>query len=209
MADTKDPTQNSYDTTASEYAAQTAALHPAEYAEAFLARIPPKGTILDLGCGPGRDARVFSERGYNVTGVDISPEMVRLASQAAPSAHFYVMNMTALAFPPHFFDGIWAGASLLHLPKKLIPQVLHQLKTLLKPSGTLYLSVKEGVGEQMVSDIRYGGCPKFWSYFQQEELHGLLIQAGFQVIDISYEPKLPNTYESHPIIRVFAQYRTY
>ncbi|MEW6231808.1 MAG: methyltransferase domain-containing protein, partial [Chloroflexota bacterium] len=76
--------------------------------------------ILDIGCGPGRDAKYFSEHGLKVTGADLTSNFVKMASQNVPNAKFVQMDMRNLGFPENTFDGIWACASFLHVPKCII-----------------------------------------------------------------------------------------
>jgi superfamily II DNA or RNA helicase/SAM-dependent methyltransferase/SOS-response transcriptional repressor LexA len=112
----------------------------------FLQGIPDGGLLLDAGCGSGRDARAFKERGYRVVAFDASHELAALASeylgQTVSVRTFATIDEVA------FYDGIWACASLLHLPYCEIPDALSRLWTALKPGGTLYLSFKEGEGER-------------------------------------------------------------
>ena len=74
--------------------------------------------ILDIGCGPGRDAKYFSENGLEVTGIDLTSNFVKMASQNVPNAKFIQMDMRNLDFAENTFDGIWACASFLHIPKE-------------------------------------------------------------------------------------------
>ena len=108
----------------------------------FIGYIPKGGKILDLGCGSGRDSLFFKELGYNVTAVDGSSEMCIQAEKNIGQA---VINMTfdKLSFESEF-DGIWACASLLHVPSKDIRDVLVKIEKALKSGGYFYFSVKYG-----------------------------------------------------------------
>jgi SAM-dependent methyltransferase len=112
----------------------------------FLSEVPDGGIILDAGCGSGRDAKAFKGRGFRVAAFDASKELAALASellgQPVSVRSFTDVEEVAL------YDGIWACASLLHLPFGEIPSVLNRLWNALKPGGTLYLSFKEGQGER-------------------------------------------------------------
>jgi superfamily II DNA or RNA helicase/SAM-dependent methyltransferase/SOS-response transcriptional repressor LexA len=112
----------------------------------FLQGIPDGGLLLDAGCGSGRDARAFKERGYRVVAFDASHELAALAGEhlGQPVSVRTFASLDEVAF----FDGIWACASLLHLPLGEIPGALSRLWAALKPGGTLYLSFKEGEGER-------------------------------------------------------------
>jgi len=189
-------TLNAYNISAQEFAKNTEALHPDERARNFL-NLLPGDRILDLGCGPGRDAQIFVEQGYQVTGVDLSPQMIEMA-RSKVAAQFYVMDIENLDFPPNSFHGIWASASLLHIPKKNILQVFKTLYSLLVEEGIFYLSLKKGSGEGLQSDPRYGDVQKFWSFFEKEEIEDLVNQADFKVVESMITEKKPG-YQGHPL----------
>lgn len=112
----------------------------------FLQGIPEGGMLLDAGCGSGRDARAFKDRGYRVVAFDASHELAALAGEHLGQP-VLVRTFTTLD-EVAFYDGIWTCASLLHLPLGEIPGALSRLWAALKPGGTLYLSFKEGEGER-------------------------------------------------------------
>lgn len=199
----QDLTRISYEVSAESYAESVLQLHPKEGVK-FREMLPVSAQILDLGCGPGRDAKIFSEMGLNVVGVDFSPNMIKLATQTAKEAQFYVMDVEQLKFPKASYDGVWANCSLLHTPKKKILKVLLDIHAILKDEGVLYISVKEGKGEKIEKDQRYGGIEKFWSFFQKEELQTWLLEAGFVIRELFVE-EASTSYHSHPLIKVFAK----
>ncbi len=200
----KSLTLHSYESTAVEYATYTQALHPQVYAQKFMKLLPKEATLMDVGCGPGRDAKVFQENGFQVTGIDFSPKMITLAKQNVPQAEFHVMDMEKLNFSEEMFDGAWASASFLHIPKKKTLQIFKKIYSLLKPKGIFYLSVKRGVGETLEQDKRYDNCQKFWSFFEEQELGQLLIEAKFDLLDIECSDPI-SAYETHPMIRIFCR----
>ncbi len=112
----------------------------------FLPLLPPGGAILDAGCGSGRDARAFLDRGYAVTACDASAHLAAMASahlgQPVLVRRFQELDWT------HAFDGIWACASLLHVPGPELPDALCRLARALRPDGVLYASFKYGSGER-------------------------------------------------------------
>ena len=112
----------------------------------FLREVPAGGRILDAGCGSGRDARAFVARGYQVAACDASPTLARLASVHC-GFPVRVLRFQELDGPARF-DGIWACASLLHVPLRELPDVLRQLAAALRPRGVLYASFKHGRGER-------------------------------------------------------------
>jgi SAM-dependent methyltransferase len=123
--------------------------------ERFLGRVESGGRILDAGCGVGRDALAFAERGYSVVAFDASAEMVRLASERiADRAEVLQMRFDDAAWREEF-DGVWACASLLHVPATELPLVMRCLGAALRPGGVMYLSFKLGSGERDVGGRRF------------------------------------------------------
>ncbi|MCB1112947.1 MAG: class I SAM-dependent methyltransferase, partial [Chlamydiia bacterium] len=133
--DYREVTRQSYDQTAHEYQENTLKLQPEVKAKAFLSYLAPKSKILDLGCGPGRDSKFFVDKGYEVIGVDISPQMIALARNSVPQANFLVSDIESLKLNDESIDAIWASASLLHVSKKAMSGVLENLYRTLKPEG--------------------------------------------------------------------------
>ena len=137
--------------------------------------------ILDIGCGPGRDAKFFSDLGYDVTGIDLSEKLLEIAKKNAPKARFYLMDMRNLDFPENTFDGIWACASFLHIPRKDAQKTLNEFYRVLRPSGVMYLSVKEGVGEGFVKSSQYGNKERYFVYYSSSELRKLVENSRFKI----------------------------
>lgn len=112
----------------------------------FLHHLPHGGHILDAGCGSGRDAKAFKELGYQVSAFDASPELARRATDhtgvSVSVRHFSDITEELV------YDGIWACASLLHVPEKEMAATLAKLWGALKHGGALYLSLKYGQGER-------------------------------------------------------------
>ena len=122
----------------------------------FLKHIPKGGHILDLGCGSGRDSLEFIKRGYKITAVDGSKELANAASkiigQQVICSKFEDLKLTET------FDGIWASASLLHVNKNDIVDVIKNVSSNLKPNGVFYMSFKYGENEYIDEKGRYFNC---------------------------------------------------
>ena len=174
--DEKETTRQTYDQHASVIADRFWGGDLSNSWEAFDAMIPRKARVLDLGCGSGRDLAVFTRMGHWVAGLDLSMGMLLEAARRAPG-NYLQGDMTRLPFAPASFDGVWVSASLLHIPRKLVPGVLAGVNQVLKPDGVLYLSVKKGEGEEW--ELREG--ERFFSYFGVDEVGGLLMDAGYQI----------------------------
>jgi SAM-dependent methyltransferase len=115
--------------------------------EPFLSRLPAQARILDAGCGSGRDMLAFLKLGYFVEAFDASEKMAELASKVTGRA-VAVARFQDVDYKSEF-DGIWACASLLHVPASEIDDVVLRLANALKPDGILYASFKLGYGERL------------------------------------------------------------
>ena len=133
---------NYYDLNAEEFFSDTVDADMSTHHDEFLKNLPDSACILDAGCGSGRDAKLFKSLGYNVIAIDGSVEMCKLASKHS-KVNVKHMQFQEIDFKNQF-DGIWASASLLHVPSSEIEDVLKRLKDSLKDNGILYASFKYG-----------------------------------------------------------------
>lgn len=129
-----------------------------------------------------------SERssGYIVHGVDISSEQVALARAACPQARFTTGSMYDLTAADGEHDVIWAAASLLHIPKDRAPQAVSEMCRVLRTGGAAAIIVKQGDGEA-VRDGPLG--PRFFAYYEIDELADLLDQAGLRPVRVDIRDK--------------------
>ncbi|HEY7219981.1 MAG TPA: class I SAM-dependent methyltransferase [Candidatus Binatia bacterium] len=137
--------------------------------------------ILDFGCGPGRDLKVFRELGHEAIGLDGAARFIELA-RAYSGCTVWCQDFLKLDLPAKFFDGIFANASLFHVPSQELPRVLKELWAALKPDGVLFSSNPRGENQEGWSGGRYG-CYYDWERWQQ-----LLTAAGFTEIEHYYRP---------------------
>lgn len=187
MTDPVEETIRCYEATAEDYAQghlDPEVMRP--QLEFFSENLQGK-SILDVGCGPGRDAKYFTDRGFGVIGIDPVGGFLEIAKEVAPKATFLKMDMRALGFADCSFDGLWACASLLHIPKEEVLATLQGFRLILKPNGFLYLCVKEGEGEGW---LNYGeGRRSFIAFYRLEELQRLVEEAGFEIVKIYLDHK--------------------
>jgi len=141
-----------YELHADDYAKSTFGLDMSSIYERFFANILPGAHIADAGCGSGRDTKLFLQRGYRVTAFDASAQMARVAS-IHTGQKCSVLRFQDVQFEQEF-DAIWACASLLHVPKRDMRDVLRRFLTALKPGGVIYASFIEGEGERIAADGR-------------------------------------------------------
>ncbi|MDT0175391.1 class I SAM-dependent methyltransferase [Enterobacter sp. BRE11] len=139
-------TQRYYQRNAQQFFESTVAVDMAEIRDRFTALLPAHGSVLDAGCGSGRDAKAFAEQGFQVEAFDASPELAELASQHSglPVKVMRFQELDAVAR----YDGIWCCASLLHVSRAELPEVFRRLGKALKAGGVLYASFKHGQGER-------------------------------------------------------------
>jgi SAM-dependent methyltransferase len=151
--------------------------------EALLAALDRPGpqVILDLGCGPGRDLATFSELGHTAVGLDGSAAFANMAREFSGCEVLH-QNFLALDLPMGRFDGIFANASLFHVPLQELPRVLCELRDALRPAGVLFTSNPRGENREGWSGERFG------AFHDLDQWRGFLLRAGFEEIHHYYRP---------------------
>jgi SAM-dependent methyltransferase len=141
----------------------------------------PPFAILDLGCGPGRDLKTFASEGHIAIGLEGAPRFAEMA-RTFSGCEVWQQDFLRLDLPEGRFDGIFANASLFHVPSADLPRVLRELRAALKPRGVLFSSNPHGQDEEGWNRGRYGVYhrPATWS------AHG--VAAGFVEIDHYFRP---------------------
>ena len=142
-----------YDEHAEEHADRTASAEMLPFYTLFLEAIPRGGAILDAGCGSGRATKFFVEHGYQVTAIDASPGYAAEAHKRT-GLRVRVLRFQDLDYQSAF-DGVWASASLLHVPRAQLVGVLNLVANALKPGGIIQLSLKYGTEERLDEKNRY------------------------------------------------------
>lgn len=143
---------------------------------------PAPHVILDLGCGPGRDLAYFSGLGHEAVGIEGAPEMARMA-QDMTGSEVLQQNFLALDLPQARFDGVFANASLFHVPKSALPRVLKELRAALKPRGVLFASNPRGENVEVMQGER------FCCFLDYETWRDYVMEAGFDEIRHYYRPE--------------------
>ena len=165
---TPDSTLQYYEENAESFIAGTIEADMNDARQRFLKELPPKAYILDFGCGSGRDTKAFLDAGYIVDAVDGSPELCRIASV------YTGIQVKEMLFQDlhaeKAYDGIWACASILHLPKPELSEIIKRIAEALKAGGVLYTSFKYGTFEGMrngryFTDFTEDTLKVFWSDF--------------------------------------------
>ena len=141
----------------------------------------PPFHILDLGCGPGRDLKVFKDMGHLAIGLEGAARFVELA-RSYSGCEVWQQDFLRLQLPGEYFDGIFANASLFHVPSQELLRVLKDLRAALKPQGVLFSSNPRGENEEGWNSERYG------AYHDLGRWRGFMTDAGFAEITHYYRP---------------------
>lgn len=164
-----------YNKNAESFVKTTRDVDFSEAGNIFLSYVRDGGSILDFGCGSGRDSRYFLEKGYDVSACDASEAMCRLASEyigiMVKKMYFEELNDESK------YDGIWACASLLHLSEEELKDVIVKIKRALKPDGVLYASFKYGIGSREKNG-------RYFTDMNEESVKKWLSDAGMSVCKI-------------------------
>jgi SAM-dependent methyltransferase len=144
-------------------------------------RATPPFRILDFGCGPGRDLMAFRDLGHEPVGLEGSPPLAAMAREHS-GCEVLEQDFLALDLPAGRFDGIFANASLFHVPGAELPRVLGQLRAALKPGGVLFSSNPRGNNEEGWNGGRYG------AYHDLAAWRAFLVAAGFVELEHYYRP---------------------
>ncbi|MGE6388631.1 class I SAM-dependent methyltransferase [Pseudomonas sp. NPDC078416] len=142
---------------------------------------PAPFQILDFGCGPGRDLQTFTAMGHIATGLDGSERFAEMA-RTDSGCDVLHQNFLELNLPAEHFDGIFANASLFHVPRQELPRVLRELHAALKPGGVLFSSNPRGDNQEGWKGERYGAFHDLASWTV------LLTEAGFIEVEHYYRP---------------------
>jgi ubiquinone/menaquinone biosynthesis C-methylase UbiE len=146
----------------------------------FVHYCQPNDLILDIGCGPGFDGELLRAKGLRVIGLDLSNQMIKIGKHKFPFP-FIQADMETLPILPKI-DGLWVNASLLHIEREAIPETLGEFARVLKPRGTLFISVKNGEGEKWEPGDE--NTPRWFTYWQEDQLKDVLNDGGFQTLEI-------------------------
>ena len=141
---------------------------------------PSPFTLLDFGCGPGRDLMAFVKRGHRAIGLEGAPALVEMARTHSGCEVW--QDFLRLELPAACFDGVFANASLFHVPRQELPNVLRQLCATLKPGGVLFSSNPRGNNEESTNGERYG------AYYDLATWRAYLAAAGFVELEHYYRP---------------------
>jgi SAM-dependent methyltransferase len=190
-----------YNRNADAFRQRTAGSITRRFYDPFPALLKPGAHIMDAGCGPGRDSLFFIERGFRVTGIDGSQAMVDMASRATGQA-VLLLRFQEIDFCERF-DGIWANASLLHVPRTEMDDVLRRLTRALRRGGVMYMSLKIGDGERIHDDGRF-----FSDYRQQSLREVLAAHPLLEILDMHETPPGPQQADGRSLLHAMVRRST-
>jgi SAM-dependent methyltransferase len=180
-------TKESYDSVAEQWADthKTVKFWQENFDEFF--RFLPQGRLLEVGCGSGRDARELIAHGYDYVGTDISGPQLEQARNNNPGAVFEQVNLYDLDFTESF-DGFWAAAVLIHVPKNRIDEALTAITKNIKAKAIGFIAMKEGEGEELQTKDYLKDTPYFFAFWQRDEFRDVLSRHGLTSLYEGYIP---------------------
>lgn len=150
----------------------------------FASLLPKNAKVLDLGCGAGVPVtRSLVKAGFDVTGVDFSEVMLKLARRNVPQAKFLEMDMIKLGFESGSFDGLSAVYAIIHVPREVHSLLFKSFNRILKPNGIILVSLGP---DEWEGTSEYYGTQMFWSHYSPKKSLQIIKNAGFQIISNKY-----------------------
>lgn len=170
-----------YNQCAKNYLSQRDLFKNQKYLEDLVQRLKPNSKILDLGCGAGiPNDKFLIEKGFNIIGVDISSEQIKLARKNLPQGNFVVKDISEINFPNNSFDAIISFYTIFHIKREEHQQLFNKLFSILKPNG--YLLVTMGSSDwEGIEDFH--GSKMFWSHYGVNKNLDIVKNSGFKIIN--------------------------
>jgi ubiquinone/menaquinone biosynthesis C-methylase UbiE len=176
--------ESGYDRMAEQYLASRDPEDPLALAalEDLASLLPPEAAVLDLGCGAGVPVtRWLADRGFAVTGVDVSARQLELACANVPEGTFLKADMTEVVFEPETFDAVVAFHSIIHVPRTEHPALLKSIHRWLEPGGALLATMTVADYEGRDDDWEGWGAPMVWSHYDENSNVAMLRDACFEI----------------------------
>lgn len=151
----------------------------------FVKTLPKDAKILDVGCGTGHVDAYLAELGFDVTGIDISENMIEIAVDKAPLAQFQIMDLRHMDFADESFDAILAIFSLIHISKEEAHKAINHFAKILRPQGQLFLGLVEGESETFAEHSFNDEHKILFQYYDKQLIKEILDKEGFIVNTIA------------------------
>ncbi len=192
-----------YDACARAYHESRKAQAPTEI-RGLMERLEDGASVLDVGCGAGVPIARSLVKRQRVTGVDVSPEMVRLARRHVPSGDFRCADVMSTTFEPSSFDAVVALYSIFHIPRETQPALIQRFHRWLRPGGYLLCTLSHQ-SEPGYTEDDFHGVTMYWSNYSLGEYLGILAHSGFVVLETAstaygYNEAGQGTIEDHPVV---------
>ncbi|MCM1244023.1 MAG: class I SAM-dependent methyltransferase [Roseburia sp.] len=186
-----------YNKNAKEFVGRTVGTDMGFCQKKFIELLEPGSLILDAGCGSGRDSKFFLGQGFRVQAIDASSKMCQMASEYT-GLPVKCTRFEEIAYDSEF-DGVWACASLLHVKKQELPDILWKFHKALKAGGIMYASFKYGNKEEERLE-------RFFSDYKMDELKNVFLQDGlFELVQISKTKDARPDYEGKPWLNIIVR----
>jgi 2-polyprenyl-3-methyl-5-hydroxy-6-metoxy-1,4-benzoquinol methylase len=176
--------ESGYDQMAEEYLATKDPEDPfaLRALEELASLLPSEAAVLDLGCGAGVPVtRWLADRGFAVTGIDVSAKQLELARTNVPEGTFLKADMTELVLAPESFDAVVAFHSIIHVPRTEHPTLLESIHRWLEPGGALLATMTVADYEGRDENWEGWGAPMVWSHYDKNANVAMLRDAGFEI----------------------------
>ncbi len=195
--------RKAYDSCAAAYAESRMA-EPGNEIRGLSDRLNDGDAVLDIGCGAGVPIAKSLAARYRVTGVDVSPEMIRRAQQNVPAGNFKCADIMSTQLPPSSFDAVIAFYAIFHIPREEHPDLFRRVYRWLKPGGYLLCTLSH-YSEEGYTEDDFFGVTMYWSNFSLGEYREILTEAGFVLVESKstgsgYENAALETSENHPLV---------
>lgn len=154
-------------------------------------RLLPSGRIIEIGSGGGQHAQELISLGYDYIGTDASAGMVEVARKRLKGVQFYQQVAENLDFPvENKFDGFWAAAVLLHIPKSQIDTTLSSIKSVVRQGGVGFISLLDGEGERLKEELWDDDTrhQRFFAYWSRDGFSETLDHNGYKILDYNFYP---------------------
>ena len=176
--------------------------------------LPEGAKLLDVGCGPGHYSSLLGKRGYHMRALDISKSMVKEASLRNPDISVSQMDMANLQYDNSEFDGLWVCASLPHIPKEFVEDVLREFSRVLKPEGVLFVNIPIGDLDRRIEAADEFGYDsenpgRFFQWYSSRQVFREIIgKSGFKII-LDSEREITSRVLEHSSVRKNTWYNCY
>jgi ubiquinone/menaquinone biosynthesis C-methylase UbiE len=196
-----------YDANAEKYADVSSQNASIDILDEFVSLLPKNASVLDAGCGAGRDTQLLVDKNVHATGLDISTGLLNEAQKRHPLLEFIYGSFLNLPFSDNSFDGIWAHASLVHLETiEDVTKALSEFSRVLKPEGIIHILVKAQTGNEktgIVSDT-LSNHDRFFQYYKKDEMEDLLEKYSFEVKKIEQFNEIEKNPQGRPEVEWIA-----